>query len=80
MNNQNYLSLIMILIAIIIVAILAWFKTGDYLNLQEEKLKNEAVQGCLLVGQDEYLYPENNSKAVVPNLKAYRQCMDEKGY
>jgi hypothetical protein len=68
-----------ILTRLIIVAVLTAFIAVVFIQ-SNKWLMQTAVQGCLLVGQDEYVYPESNSKAVVPNLKAYRQCMDEKGY
>ena len=49
--------------------------------LQSEKwLKNEAVQGCMVVGVDKYNGIDGASGASVPNIDSYKTCMSEKGY
>ena len=75
MNTQNrtYIGLIAISVAMVVVGILAFVQTT-------KALKQTAIQGCMVVGVDEFNYPDTNTKATTPNNQAYSFCMEKKGY
>ncbi len=73
MNTLNSITRLIIAVALTALVLVAFMQSAKW-------LKQSAVQGCLQVGRDEYIYPETNTKAVVPNIKAYEDCMIKKGY
>ena len=70
-----------IIAGVIIAGVLAW-QLGVWRNTADywvnKWLKNDAVQGCLEVGYEEYNNSAQNSKAVTFNRGAYEFCMEEK--
>jgi hypothetical protein len=49
-------------------------------TLVDKRLVNEAVQGCMEVGTEEYTNSEQESKAITYNRQAFEDCMEAKGY
>ncbi len=66
-------GMVLIGIALIAGVVLGYFQSQKW-------LKNEAIQGCLLVGIDKFVSADGKGGAEIPNQKAYEVCMKEKGY
>jgi hypothetical protein len=77
---QHILQAIILTFAVIVAVVLAGQEAGKYRVIKAVEVKNEAVQGCLEVGYEEYTNPGQNSRAVTYNPQAYEFCMKEKGY
>ena len=65
---------------IVVSSIIITNHAAQWIPIAKDLLKQEAIQGCLEAGKEEYSGSFGGSKATLPNKEVFGKCMREKGY
>jgi hypothetical protein len=79
-NLNKFLRTVILAIAVVTLAALAWVKIDTDRVLAEKQLKNTAVDGCMTASR--YIFNDKDKGVTTeePMKDSFANCMKEKGY
>jgi len=78
-NSSELVKPLVVAATAVVVALIVAAKVGDVVEVMEQGVRSQAVDGCIAASQIEKSYEEGSVTTIEPMEHVYEFCLEDKG-